>query len=389
MINKSKSVSSRAEMKRDIEDTADAEVAARAFLSENTEILEDFFRNNASSVTMDESGRRVIQAPVRHCNDGPIRVLHRDGNVFYWPPIVRRTCNGLFCPDPECIARSKEIRTANAFVFRIITLRPFPVIVLLGVTTVTYEDHLKCSCRTCYDITDFRECNCQERCPNLPFFGFIKESYCMWRERRVPKADPPAFIDRLKVAPGSCSCCRVPFFCLNPRHVFSRVECRCRCCNQQNCPCDHVFDQNRCECVCRKNCTMPMVLDPTSCKCVCPTSDCPPRMERDPKTCECKCERRLYCPPPSVLNKTTCECVGNCSEFSGSDKVCSSIRCIEDPNRYCRNTNGTCECPERCEDIRDRERCLNSVCPDSDPREPRKCIFRDDVGCLCPELRLI
>ena len=342
---------------------ADKEIVA--FVSRSSAVLRNL--SDSTALAFDGPGSFAIPRVLPACASGPMRVVHRDGNVLYWPLLTKGTCDGLRCSDPKCLPRNVVHRTATRFAYKIIFTFP-PRIQFLGLRRVTYADHLNCSCLQCPDFKDFKQCHCQKRCPNTPFNPLSQDSYCLWKESHQvarPLAESSTILSpsRLQYAKGSCTCCQVPRFCRNPLHVFSRIDCECQCRYQQSCPCNKIFSQK-------------------TCACECPAIRCPPHHEQDPDTCQCVCKRS--CPYGSYLNKTTCECVGDCSKYTGSD-YCERIRCKENQNEFCRHISGRCQCPSQeprsCSDITDREQCLGTFCPN----QPRlRCRYKTSSGCYCP-----
>ena len=342
---------------------ADEEIAA--FVSRSAEALS----NLSDSTTIAYEGPESLTsltAPLA-CTSGPQRVIHTQGNILFWPLIIRKTCDGLRCNDPKCLPRSVVYRTATRYAYRIHHSYPLKF-EFLGYRTVRYADHIGCRCQQCSDFKDFKQCHCQKRCPNVPFNPLNQDSYCLWREARLvarPLAESSAILvsSGLQYAKGSCTCCRVPRSCRNPLHVFSRIDCRCQCRYQQSCPPNKYFDQNKCSCQC-------------------PAIRCLPHYEQDPDTCKCICKRS--CPSGSYLNKTTCECVGACSTYTGSD-YCEMTRCEENQKEYCRHISGRCQCPSQepqsCSDITDRKQCQATICPN---QPELTCRYNSDSGCYCP-----
>lgn len=167
-------------------------------------------------------------------------------NVFYWPPIYRGSCDNLFCRDPPCIARRKVWRYRCVLVYKFIRgcWRK------IGFRTISFEDHLSCSCKQCNDIKDQKWCMKTTPCPN----SNNKNSFCFWRPGIFP------IIGKRQVEAETSIAL--------PRPV---PLARCACCTPFPCPAPKIFNRNTCSCVCPVvRCPPGRVFNPWTCKCDCP-----------------------------------------------------------------------------------------------------------------------
>ena len=289
----------------------------------------------------------------RRCEDGPIRVMHQvEPTVAIFPRPFKKTCNGLYCKDFECLARAKKkvCQWGLQYTIALNTERSRKS-VFLGIKRVCYETHLKCSCKTCKDFKTPKECNNITSCPNLQFSIFAKNSTssCYWIYPVINFEPLPAVsFKRIPLTPirGRCSCCKHKS-CIYP-YVFNKTTCKCECPPKPECNATQIYNPDKCQCECDPNhkCPLPKILDL--------------------KTCQCKC------PNGSIEDEITGNCTGSCEQFHESDN-CVKIFCKTDPTKLCSLINGRCDCPENvssqnvsfCEEISDPEKCNQTVCPGS------------------------
>ena len=348
-----------------------------------------------------------IRFNLSRCEDGPVLAIHQQyRNVLPWPPLYGRTCTGLFCRDPWCLALRRKTICRWAIHYTI----EYGIVKFLGMWRVCYVTHFQCDCRKCEHIRNIFQCIQTKPCPNG---NLLNGGFCYWRRSRLPiiSAEPGTGVvvaNRIALRRG-CDCC-YPVSCIEPRR-FNRATCQCECIPRV-CRPPQVFNPRTCMCDCReiRDCPRPLVWNPDTCMCECNSTCLPPKVQ-DPVTCECNCSEEMLCniPPHTVLNYDNCECecpsinctdpklqnpttcqcecpdcplgsipdnmcncIGNCTLFHGSD-YCEMVHCKDDPSRMCTLTvEGRCECsPNSCEEITDPCRCNNTACPDNNSLQCR------------------
>ena len=301
-------------------------------------------------------------------------MVHTDGNIQYWPVIIKTTCDSLPCSEGKCTPTAILAPTRRrVLAYRIITT-PKPDIVILGWRIVTIYNHKgPCTCPSCARFTTFDQCQCEDNCPGFKPDRVYQDSYCFWNETTTATSTRP-----LQYVNGQCECCKVPRIC-PPNHAFSRSDCECKCIRRV-CPRPKYWNEGNCRCECPKiKCPPPKYLNQENCRCECPKIKCPAYHIVHPVTCQCICRRR--CPPGTTLDSRTCTCIGECRRFNGND-LCETVNCS--PTRSCQlDRGGNCDCePVRdCTDITDPKECVNTRCPN----QPEfTCQYNAVNNCTCP-----
>ena len=258
-------------------------------------------------------GTEFVPVFRRHCDDGPIKVIHQlQPNMFISPVPFKYTCRGLYCKDLECLPRKKTDVCQWGVSYTIRQTEGKFLVSEPQIRRVCYETQLQCGCKTCEDFETPKECKSISPCPNLQFASTLRTN-CYWVY--------PTFEKK-----GKCSCCR-------------------------------------------KSCIHPLVLNRNMCKCECGlTERCPSPKIIDPDTCECRC------PDGSQEDTTTGNCIGNCERFHRS-RYCKEIFCVTNPTQQCTLAkNRKCKCPiSSCDEISDPGECNRTVCPGTDYSPPIMC----------------
>ena len=299
----------------------------------------------------------------RRCEDGPIRVMHREeSTVAIFPIPFKNTCNASYCKDFDCLARAKKrvCQWGLQYTTRLTTERSRKA-VFLGIKRVCYETHLKCGCKTCKDFKTPKECNNVTSCPNsiLTTISTFPRTSCYW-VNPVINFEPLPTVSFKRIAvpfipiSGRCSCCTHKS-CRDP-YAFNRTTCKCECPPKPECNATQFYNLDKCQCDCD------------------PNQKCPSPKILDLKTCQCKC------PNDSIEDEITGNCTGSCEQFHGSDN-CVKIFCKTDPTKLCGLINRKCECPKNvssqnvssCEEILDPDKCNQTVCPGTNRTQSIMC----------------
>lgn len=222
---------------------------------------------------------------------------------FHFPLIIKGSCDNLQCETPPCLVRSGMTR------FRCVATWEYVngEWVYRGFRLVRYQDHLRCECKQCSDITTRFQCMRTRPCPNN---SSSPNNYCFWRCRSRQTAGPspiPITIGPAgpqPVGPGPIGSLSVnsstimseswdpelsktdessdyaPVEDVDMQQTSANLPC-CDCCQPIRCPPHYTFNRAHCRCVCTRVCRPPLILNRRTCECGCPrgswlsyTQDC-------------------------------------------------------------------------------------------------------------------